>query len=207
MTPKEFSKWMVDTHKRLDNLLCKVMPGIAGRMAKDHFQDNFRRGGFVNGGLHPWKPAKRLSSGDPGAAANYGTLLSGRNHLFSSINYYPTDYRVRVANNVSYAPLHNWGGIANPTVTDRMRRFAWRKFFEAAGRGKKTAPARKKRQKGVSPSLPENPRALFWKRLALTKKSKLSVRIPQRQFLGESVELSDNITERTENEIRKILNS
>ena len=28
------------------------MPVIAGRMAKDHFQDNFRQGGFVNGGLH-----------------------------------------------------------------------------------------------------------------------------------------------------------
>lgn len=198
MDIKDFAKLIKAKRGELDTLMRRNMPVIAGRMAKDHFQDNFRKGGFVNGGLHPWKPAKRLSSGDPGAASNYGTLLSGRNHLFSSIKYMPGDYRVRVANDVRYAPLHNWGGIANPTVTDRMRRFAWAMFYKSSGQ---------KRQKGGSGNQPENAQAQFWKRLALTKKTKLKVKIPQRQFLGESAELSDSITTRTENEIRKILNS
>ena len=26
---------------------------------------------------------------------------------------------------VVYAPVHNWGGEIDVTVTDRMRRFAW----------------------------------------------------------------------------------
>lgn len=207
MDIKDFAKLVKAKRGELDILMRRNMPVIAGRMAKDHFQENFLRGGFVNGGLHPWKPAKRLSSGDPGAASNYGTLLSGRNHLFSSIKYMPGDFRVRVANDVSYAPLHNWGGIANPTVTDRMRRFAWARFYKSSGKTKKADTGQKKRQKGASDKQPENAQAQFWKRLALTKKSKLKVKIPQRQFLGESVELSDNITERTENEIRKILNS
>ncbi len=41
----------------------RKMPVIAGRMAKDHFQDNFRREGFVNGGLHPWPKAKKAVLG------------------------------------------------------------------------------------------------------------------------------------------------
>ena len=43
--------------------------------------------------------------------------------------------------------------------------------------------------------------------VALTKKKKLSVHIPQRQFLGDSRELQDMIRERTKQEIIRILNS
>ena len=207
MDIKDFARLVKAKRGELDTLMRRNMPVIAGRMAKDHFQDNFRKGGFVNGGLHPWKPARRLSPGNPAAASNYGTLLSGRNHLFSSIKYMPGDYRVRVANDVRYAPLHNWGGIANPTVTDRMRRFAWAMFYKSSGQTKKAGTGQKKRQKGGSGKQPENTQAQFWKRLALTKRPKLKVKIPQRQFLGESAELSDSIAARTENEIRKILNS
>ena len=207
MDIKNFAKLVKAKREELDTLMRRNMPMIAGRMAKDHFQDNFRKGGFVNGGLHPWKPARRLSSGDPGAASNYGTLLSGRNHLFNSIKYIPGDYRVRVANDVSYAPLHNWGGVASPTVTDRMRRFAWAMFYKSSVKAKKGGTEQKKRSKNDSDKHQENAQAQLWKRLALTKKSKLKVKIPQRQFLGESAELSDSITTRTENEIRKILNS
>lgn len=182
----------------------QALPKVVGRMAKDHFQDNFRKGGFVNGGLHPWKPATRLSSGKPGVASKYNTLLSGRNHLFSSLKYVPGDYRVRVADDVKYAPLHNWGGTVNPTVTDKMRRHAWYMYYKAAGKKKKIGKSKKK---GVPGAPQENTQAQFWKRLALTKKSKLNIRIPQRQFLGESLELSREIEARTDSEIRKILNS
>lgn len=54
---------------RLDSMMRRKMPVMVGRMAKDHFQDNFRQGGFVNGGLHPWPKAKRLSSGGSDAAS------------------------------------------------------------------------------------------------------------------------------------------
>lgn len=52
----------------------------------------------------------------------------------------------------------------------------------------------------------ENQEALKWKRLALTKKKKLRIKIPQRQFIGESRELSEKIDRKMENEIRNILN-
>ena len=191
--------------KEIEDFMRCRMPAIVGRIAKDHFQDNFIRGGFVNGGLHKWAESKRLAAGGSSAYSRNGTLLSGSRHLFSSINYYPTDYRVRIATDVPYAPVHNWGGQTSPTVTDRMRRFAWRKFYEASGIERKNAKDKKKRSRSTK-TQSENPQAAFWKRLALTKKQKLTVKIPQRQFLGESKELEDAITARIEKEITRILN-
>lgn len=204
---KDFAKLIEQKRNELDKMMRRKMPVIAGRMAKDHFQENFRKGGFVNGGLNPWPQAKRLSSGRTDAASNYGTLLSGRNHLFSSIKYIPSDYRVKVSNELVYAPIHNWGGTVSVTVTDRMRRFAWAKFYKASGHRRKANTGQKKGTKRRGKQTKDNPQASFWKGLALTKKKKLNIHIPQRQFLGESKELTDKINERIEKEIRTILNS
>ncbi len=207
MDIKDFAKLIERKRKELDTAMRRRMPVIAGRMAKDHFQDNFRLGGFVNGGLHPWPEAKRLSSGGTDAVSQYGTLLSGRNHLFSSIKYMPSDYRVTVANELVYAPVHNWGGTVSVAVTDRMRRFAWAKFYKASGRTRKAATGQKKGRKQAAKQQADNPQASFWKGLALTRKKKLDIRVPKRQFLGESKELTEKINERVEKEIRNILNS
>ena len=208
MDIKDFAALVAQKRKELDGMMRRRMPVIAGRMAKDHFQDNFRRSGFVNGGLYPWPKARRLSSGGTDAANQYGTLLSGRNHLYSSIQYVPSDYRVRVYNELVYAPIHNWGGTLSVTVTDHMRRFAWAKFYQASGKARKAATDGKKgRRKAGSAKRTVSPQASFWKNLALTRKKKLTVRIPQRQFLGESQELTEKIGERLEKEIRNILNS
>lgn len=209
MDIKEFSNQIKAKRKELDELMKRKMPVLAGRMAKDHYQDNFRKSGFVNNGLHSWKKAKRLSSGGKDAASQYGTLLSSRNHLFSSIKYVPGDYRVRVSNDLIYAPVHNWGGTLTPAVTPKMRRFAWAKYYEAAGKTQKAAKGKRKGKKkdSTGKDKTENAEALRWKGLALTKKKNLRIQIPKRQFIGESRELSDKITERTENEIRNILNS
>ena len=207
MNIKDLARQVEHKRKEFDDMMRRSMPVIAGRMAKDHFQDNFRKGGFVNGGLRPWPKAKRLSSGGTDAASQYGTLLLGRNHLFNSIKYIPSDYRVRVASEVVYAPVHNWGGSVSVTVTDRMRRFAWAKFYKASGKARKAATRQKNGRKGAVVGQAPNPQASFWKNLALTKKKKLNIRIPQRQFLGESKELTEKINERIGKEIRNILNS
>lgn len=81
MDLKDFDNLIKSKRKRLETLMRRKLPVTVGRMAKDHFQENFRQGGFVNGGLHPWPKSKRLSSGGTDAASNYGTLLSGRKHL------------------------------------------------------------------------------------------------------------------------------
>ena len=202
MDIKDFSALLKAKRKELDTLMRRELPVKVGRMAKDHYQDNFRKGGFVNGGLRRWPVTKRQRSGSKSAAAGYGPLLSRRNHLFSSVKYTPGDYRVRVANDVEYAPPHNWGGETRPTVTPRMRKFAWAMYYKAAGIRKKAA---KGKRKGKTRQRELPPEAGMWKGLALTRKKKLKVKIPQRQFIGESAELNKQIRQTVEAEIRNIL--
>lgn len=194
MDIKDYIELIKSQRKEIDQLMRRQLPVKIGRMAKDHFQENFRKGGFVNNGLQQWPKTKRQLSGTSSAAAQYGPLLSGRNHLFSSMKYTPSDYRVKVANEVPYAAIHNEGGIVNPTVTPEMRRFAWAMFYKSSGK-----------KKGKRGSILSNPDAERWKALALTKKSKLTVKIPKRQFLGESAELRKSINDKIEKELSKIL--
>ena len=91
---------------------------------------------------------------------------------------------VTITNPVEYAAIHNEGGTVetSPTVTPKMRKMAWRKCYALAGvKGKGKLPK----------ELPEE--AEKWRALALTKKSRLHIKanIPQRQFIGESKELTD----------------
>ena len=154
----------------------------------------------MNRGLQKWPATRRQQSGATSAAASYGPLLSGRNHLFSSIKYVPGDYRVTVSNDLPYAAIHNQGGTVSPTVTPRMRRFAWYMYYKASGKDSKGQRGKKK-----ATAQSASPQAEFWRNLALTRKQKLSVKIPRRQFLGESEELTQRINEKIEQEITNVL--
>lgn len=196
--------------KEIEQLISRKLPVVAGKYAKQHFQDNFRQGGFVNGGLHPWPPAKRLSSGESGADSQYKTLMSSRNHLFSSINYTPGIAKVTIFNDVVYAAIHNEGGTVHPKITPKMRRFAWAKYYELKGGQKGAQKPRKGTQNRTSQSAgnqPDSGEAEKWKRLALTKKETLTINIPQRQFMGQSAELDAKISAYVEKEVLRIINS
>lgn len=108
MTPEQAIKELARKQHELERCVHRTLPVKVGREAKDHFQENFRKGGFVNGGLHKWKPSKRIGKGKK-AESKYGTLLSSRNHLYSSINYVPGDAEVHIQNKVPYAAVHNEG--------------------------------------------------------------------------------------------------
>lgn len=174
--------------KEVSDLARRKMPVFAGRIAKDHFQENFQKGGFVDNGLHKWKKSNRELRGGKSAAAQYKTLMSAREQLYNSIRYTPADGKVTIHNNEPHAPIHNWGGTVSPTVTPKMRKFAWAKFYASGGKDD-----------------PKAPDAQFWKGLALTKKTKLSIKMPQRQFLGESKELNEKINNKLESELEKIM--
>lgn len=205
MDVKNLADELKKKSNEVENLMKRKLPVVVGRMAKDQYQENFRKGGFQNRGLRKWPVTRRQTSGIAGADGQYGPLLSRRNHLFASIKYVPSDYRVTVSNDLPYAPVHNWGGQVNPTVTPRMRRFAWAMYYNAQGGKKKATGGKRKPKKGKSAPKVETPSAQFWKGMALTKKKKLHVRIPQRQFIGESQELNQRINERIESELNQIL--
>lgn len=195
--------------KQTATLLNRKLPVAAGKMAKRHFQENFERGGFVDGGLHPWAPAKRLSSSRGSTDDKRKTLMSSRNHLYSSINYTPGMAKVRIFNDVIYAPIHQNGGVLHPIVTPKMRRYAWSRYYSLAGTNRSGSNGRKsgKNGKPVAGAAVESPEAQMWKRLALTKKKKLSITIPARPFMGKSAELDNKMVAYIEKEILRIINS
>lgn len=195
MDIKVFSELIKSQSRELDRLIRRQLPIKIGRMAKDHYQDNFRKGGFVNRGLQKWPTTRRQQTDSTSAAASYGPLLSGHNHLFGSIKYVPSDYRVTVSNDLPYADIHNQGGTVSPTVTPKMRRFAWYMYYKTSGKTSKGQKGKKKSQVRAAPQ------AEFWRNLALTRKQKLAVKIPKRQFIGESAELTQHINEKIKQEI------
>lgn len=81
-----------------------------------------------------------------------------------------------------------------------MRKFAWAKFFSEAKIAKGDF-AKVRKQKAAK----AGEEAEVWKRLALTKKSRLC--IPKRRFMGHSTELDEKVKNIVEEETRKVLNS
>ena len=111
MTTTEFQALLKTKQKEIENLQDRVLPIKIGAIAKAHFQNNFRESGFVDNGLRSWKPAKRLSyEGKSNKVDTRNkTLLSDRNHLFSSIEYTYQPGIVTIRNEVPYAAVHNEG--------------------------------------------------------------------------------------------------
>lgn len=187
MNIQEFIRRRLQQQKQVDDLMHRRMPVLAGNIAKRHIEEDFRKGGFTHNGFHKWPETKRQKSGGTAASSQYGPLLSGRNYLSGSIQYTPGDGQVTVYTRVPYAALHNRGGTTHPTVTPKMRRFAWRQHFLEAGDNKK--------------------KDTFWKRLALTKKKNLTVTIPKRQFMPYKLgpELRKKVDDIMDEEMRKIM--
>lgn len=185
MTPSEFEKKTQAHASELERFINDQLPRRIGKMAVDHFKDNFRKGGFVNNGLKVWDKPKRFSETGKSAGSRYGTLLSARNELFNSINYSAKNGLITISSDKEYSQIHNEGGEVNNTIaiTPKMRKFAWAKNYET-GDDK-------------------------WKGLALTQKETIHVQftMPKRQFIGESAELNSEIIEMVETQISKILNS
>ncbi len=122
MTDQDFIRQITEKAAEIQKCVSRTMPVKAGRMAKEHFQENFLLGGFVDGGLQKWKSAKRLGGtvedkdGNikhippaKGAKGKYKTLMSNRNNLYDSIEYTVSDAEVVIENDVEYAAVHNEG--------------------------------------------------------------------------------------------------
>lgn len=108
MTPDEFLNNIQQKSNEITSAIQRRIPLKVGNAGKSHFKENFRKGGFVNQNLNKWKPAKRIGRAK-GAKGQYGTLLSGRNYLYNSINYRVQPYMVTIFTNVPYAVVHNEG--------------------------------------------------------------------------------------------------
>ena len=183
-----------------DEILREVqdrLPRKVGIIAVNHFKQCFRDGGWTDNGLHPWKKTRRQESQSPDA--RYSPLTSRRDHLMRSIQSKPGRGMVTIENPVPYAAIHNEGGniTTHPTVSQKMRRFAWHMAYSLAGVSEKGSM--KKEMTGD---------AAMWKAIALTKKSRLTVtaHMPKRQFMGDSAELRAKITKAINQSMERIKN-
>lgn len=108
MSPEEFLNIIQQKSDEIASALERRIPLKVGNAGKSHFKANFQNGGFVDQDLKKWKPAKRIGRAK-GAKGQYGTLLSGRNYLYNSINYRVQPYLVTIFTKVPYAIVHNEG--------------------------------------------------------------------------------------------------
>lgn len=207
MTDQEFIDLLRTRPAEINRLVNRVLPIKVGALARAHFRENFRLSGFMNGGLRSWPATRRQQTGGKGAAANYGPLLSRRNRLYGSIGYKPGPGYVVIGTTLPYAAIHNDGGTVSPTVTLKMRKFAWAMYYKALGtKGKKGRAAKNgghgntAGKKGATvPAEAER-----WKALALTRKQKLNITIPKRQFIGDSQELNAAINQKIAAELEQL---
>ena len=194
MNAKQIADIIARAPKQVERAMRDEIPRKAAIIAKNHFRQNFRDGGFTDDGLHAWKKTRRQEAGSP-----YKPLTSERNHLMNSVDAVSAPGQVTVVNPVPYARIHNEGGTihTNPTVTPKMRKMAWAKAYSIAGVSKGDK---------LPKDLPEEARK--WRALALTRKEKLNIKIkmPRRQFIGDSKELRIKINQIVINKLNEIKN-
>ncbi|MFH1121782.1 MAG: phage virion morphogenesis protein [Bacteroidota bacterium] len=180
MTPAQFQKLFEARLNKIKQYANEVLPRHIGKIAVDHYQQNFIKGGYVDDVLRPWRPSKRFGQ-DKSAASGYGTLLSSRKELYNSIRPVASTGRVVIASSLVYSRIHNEGGIITQQITPAMRRFAWAKYYES---GKENQS---------------------WKAMAITKKQSRIITIPQRKYMGKGAELNRLILSRAMKDIRNII--
>lgn len=163
------------------NLLHKQLPIILANYTANFFKENFRRQGWAGKSFKAWKNTKSKSQ----KFGHSSGILIGTGNLKKSIrtnSVSSNGFRIIAGNqNVPYASVHNDGGTVNPKVTEQSRKFFWYMF-------KKTGD-------------------IMWKKMALTKKSKFTVRIPQRQFIGESEVLNKELQKLISKKINQLIHS
>lgn len=161
-----------------------TFPRKAGKIAIDHIQENFRKEGYVDNGLHPWKPAKRKSG--KGTRAEYKTLHSGRNNLANSFRSSSENGKAIISTDVEYATIHNYGGDITHPITRKQRVRAMETHIK-----KKGSQFRDKNS--------------MWKGLALTNKTSYVIRMPQRKFIGASHELIEELKDTAKRDLLTLL--
>lgn len=177
--------------KELMRLKDRVLPVKVGRAVRDSVRDNFRKGGFYG---QTWKPPMRTDLGFEGPS--YGPMLSGTNHLMMSTDYVAEPGRVIIQNSLIYAQIHNEGG--DITVTKKMKGYFWSMYYKRGLVGEMYGKAKGKKNRQKADNL--NAEAQFWRNMAL-KKVGSTIKIPQRQFMGEHPEVDRIIRETINKEL------
>ena len=151
-------------NKLTDQFLRDRVPDIIAETATAYFKERFTTKEWDG---KPWaetkKPVKR------------GTLMVRSGDLVNSIKpSLITPEKIVISggsDKVKYARAHNEGETITVPVTPKMKQFAWAMHYKE----------QKKGQKEINTP---------WKGLALTKKPALTIKMPERRFMGTSENLN-----------------
>lgn len=156
----------------------------------DEFDKNFERQGFFT---KAWARRKSPIRSD-------GHILVASVNLRKSVQRRSDATSVTFFSSSPYAAIHNEGGEIK--VTEKMKRYFWRKYYEASGSlGRKKNGSLRNNKKNRQ--LLSN--AEFWKAMALMKVGK-TIKIPKRQFLGMAPEVEREVTKIIEDELEEYFN-
>jgi phage gpG-like protein len=159
-------KSISDFERALKSVVRQKIPPIIAETATEYFKERFAKKEWEG---KPWPATSQV--------VRRGSLLVRSSKLVNSIR--PTrvnqsSVRIGAGNSrVPYAQIHNEGGVLTPEVTPAMRKWAWAMHRKEGGRG-----------------------TGMYKGLALTRKKRLRIVIPQRQFMGASERLNAKIMQR-----------
>lgn len=143
----------------------KQVPNIIAEKATAYFKERFTSKDWDE---NPWPEVK--------TPVKRGTLMVRSGALVASIKPKEvTESKVVISagsDKVPYARPHNEGEEITVPVTERMRKFAW-------------AMHRSQQKEG------EAEKNTMWKGIALTKKTEMKIKMPERRFMGTSEKMND----------------
>lgn len=155
------------------------------------FVQNFNRQGFLDTSLEAW-PKRGLETGGGSILVKSGTLKRSIKATSKSL-----DVEFYTDGIAPYASIHNEGGEI--VVTAKMKRYFWAMFYKYSGKVGRRKSGEMSRSKA---SVAMNTRALYFRGLAM-KRVGSKIKIPKRQFMGESQTLLRNFDTWVLNEIDK----
>lgn len=180
----------IPNFEKLSTEIKKDALRYAGTEAVKFFKESFQKSGFTDTSFQQWPQRKTPFVGK--------RMLYGKGVLMQSIRKEVEAQRVIVFSDVEYATAHNEGCVI--TVTQAMKAHFWKLYCELAGikrnvGGKsnwKNTANLKRLKSGKLSKNKHNAKAELCKRMALMKVGS-KIRIPKRQFIGNSQVLNNHL--------------
>lgn len=191
MTNRELNNLPGDLRRCLEAIsqaIGRDLPIVIGKTATDHFRENFRAGGFVNGGLHKWADVKRRDS----KSGWYGFEYKGEKRTALRLT---RDRKTGKTKRAARQKLLNFSSTATiraPLSSKRMELYNSLRYY---CRQNEAIIATDKPYAQVQNE--GGPIKVFGKRPA---------RITARPFMGQSRELDEKVGEEINKRIDRILN-
>lgn len=167
--------------KAVTNYIHNDAPDVIGTLAVNHAQDSFVDEGYTDVQFQAWKEVKRRQTGKGKPRDQTRPILSDTGDLKDSIRYEKSGQLVLIGTDVKYAKIHNEGGTI--TLPERSETFKRERHTSGKKKGK------------FSGGTTSGQGFTF-------KESKIT--IPQRQFIGKSKQLEQQIKDKITRDLKRI---